>query len=148
MKKIDFKSQIRETEEELSKLEKKTKHPRLRDRIRMFRLLKTGKYFLKDLAELFNLSERTIIRIWNAYKEGGLEKVLQWNVKGRKARISPQILFSELNWKKNPPSTLQEAQKILKEQYNINYSLSGIWYLFRSHGIKTVSKKNYRKSTG
>ncbi len=80
--------QIKENTKELKNLLKKQKKKQLTFRIQMLILLKENpKMILKEVSNLLPVSYPTLQRWWGYYKEGGLEKLLEWNVERFKGRL-------------------------------------------------------------
>ena len=50
-------------------------------------LKESPKITLKDVANLLNYGYKTVKTWWKNYKEGGLEKLLEWKVEGFKGRL-------------------------------------------------------------
>ena len=134
--KIGWKRNIKETEEELLDIEKKQKNPRIRDRIKMLRLLKTGKYTLLDAAQILGISYTTARLNWRRYKEGGISKLMEWRYKGRKPRVDYNKLRKGIDWERNAPATLADSARIIEQKFGAKYTVKGVWYLFRVNGIK------------
>ncbi len=87
MKVID-RELIKEDIKELKKLQKTVKHRRFVPRIQMLILLKESpKITLKDVVNFLNYGYKTVKTWRNNYKEGGLEKLLEWKVEGFKGRL-------------------------------------------------------------
>lgn len=84
---INYQEIIDETEKELSSLERKLRGRRTAVRIRMLRLLKSGRVkSLRACAPLIGYSFRQLTRWWKQYKEGGLELLLEEKPLGRHRR--------------------------------------------------------------
>ncbi len=59
----------------------------------MLILLKENpKMILKEVSNLLPVSYSTLQRWWGYYKEGGLEKLLEWKVEGYKGKLSKEQL--------------------------------------------------------
>ena len=146
MKRINFKEEIKESEKTLLNLERREKNGRIKTRLMMLRLLKSGNYNLKTVSEILHLSYKTVHSYWEKYKRGGLEELCKWGYQGRKARVDYQTLKKDLGWDKIGPRSLKEAQKILEERYSAKYTIKGVWYLLKVNKIKLNDvRKNFSK---
>jgi transposase len=146
--KIKFKEEIKESLEDIKRLEKTERHARIAKRLQFLRLLKSGEEdSLSGIAKTLGIGEKTARNWWKAYKKGGIENLKKWEYKGRKPKITQEDLFKVIDWENNPPATLREARDIIKEKKGIDYTLHGLWYLFRNNKIKlkTGRPRNYKK---
>lgn len=100
---IDYPNAISESSEELRELEKRHRYSHLFQRVRMLRLLNSGKAnHLQDAGEALGYSRRQCQRWWNAYARGGLEELLVSRVDER----GPGEMVTEQAWEE-----LSEAMK-------------------------------------
>ncbi len=151
MRTVNYKELIKEDVKELAVMERKEKRGRIRDRIKLLRLLKSGQCFtLKDACKIVGFTYQTGKNMWNIYKSEGMEGITQWGYNGRKARISYDELMGALNWETDGPMNLEQAKCKIKEKFEINYSVSGTRYLFNTYKIKlkTGRPRNYDKEEG
>jgi transposase len=126
---------IRESLETLVQLERRYRDRPQELRLKALRLLKEHpEWSLEEVASLLGRSLRTLQRWWRAYRQGGLERLLQVGRRGGKKplKIGSQGL-RELQKKLQEDgfSDLKEAQRWLKERFGVHYSLSGVWNLVR-----------------
>lgn len=141
--------QIKENTEELKNLLKEQTKKQLVFRIQMLILLKENpKMTLKEVNNLLPVSYPTLHRWWGYYKEGGLEKLLQWNVEGYKGKLSQEQiekLIEEI--KKGRFSTQKEIIQWIYEKFGIQYSQQGISDLLKKLNIKkkTARPVNIKK---
>jgi len=142
--------QIKENVKELKNLLKKQIKKQLIFRIQMLILLKeNSKITLKEVSNLLPVSYPTLHRWWGYYREGGLEKLLQWNVEGYKGKLSQkQIkkLIEEI--KKGKFLTQKEVIQWIKDEFGIEYSQQGISDLLKKLNIrkKTARPVNIKKN--
>ncbi len=73
MRTVDYVSQIKESADELKGLEKKEKNPRLRKRLQLLRILKSGlTRFLTKACQVVGYSDKHGWEIWKKYLAEGL----------------------------------------------------------------------------
>lgn len=100
---INYPTAISESPEQLRELEKRHRYSHLFQRVRMLRLLKSGKAdHLQEAGEALGYSRRQCQRWWNAYTAGGLEELLHSRVDER----GPQEMVTEQAWQE-----LEQAMK-------------------------------------
>jgi transposase len=151
MRTVNYKELIKEHVKELMVMERNEKRGRIRDRIKLLRLLKNGQCStLKDACKILGFTYQTGKNMWSIYKIEGIAGITQWGYNGRKARISYDKLIRALNWETEGPMNLEQARFKIKEKFEINYSSSGIRYLFNTYKIKlkTGRPRNYEKEDG
>ncbi len=103
MPNIDYPEAIKESQEELQELEKGHRYTHLFHRVRMLRLLKSGKCrSLGEAAEELGYSWRQCQRWFATYREGGLDELLVNRVGER----GPKELVTDEAWEE-----LEEAMK-------------------------------------
>ncbi|WP_457641378.1 helix-turn-helix domain-containing protein [Persephonella sp.] len=129
---------IKEDVKELKRLQKTVKHHRLVPRIQMLILLKKNpKITLKEVASLLNYGYKTVKTWWKNYKEGGLEKLLEWEVKGYKGRLTEtqlEKLEEEVN--KGEFKTQKEIADWIEREFGIRYTQQGISRLLKKLKVK------------
>jgi len=137
MKTID-RSLIKESIEELKDFQKKVSHRRFVLRIQMLIFLKEyPRKSLKEISELLHLHYDTLKKWWKKYKEGGLEGLLEWKVKGYPGKMKEEQLKEfekELN--ERGFSTQKEMIKWIYERFGIEYCQQGISNLLKRIGAK------------
>ncbi|WP_457642096.1 winged helix-turn-helix domain-containing protein [Persephonella sp.] len=145
--------QIKENTKELKNLLKKQKKKQLTFRVQMLILLKENpKMTLKEVSNLLPVSYSTLQRWCGYYKEGGLEKLLQWNVEGYKGKLSEEQL-EELKEeiKTGRFSTQKEIIQWIYERFGVKYSQQGMSDLLRKLKVKKKTgrpvniKKDYKQ---
>lgn len=138
---------INETPEELVLLEQKHRCGPLEARIKMLRLLKSQTYPSRmQLAPVLGYSQRQLQRWWKAYREGGLEALLdRGSPGGSSERLSEEAWQAlETEMKAGRIARLREAQRFLKERFSIAYTIGGLSDLFRRR--KTKPKTGRRRN--
>lgn len=106
----------------------------------MLRLLKSGAVSsLAACAPLLGYSFTQLQRWWAAYRDGGLDALLQHRTPpGKRSRLTPEAwagLQAEI--RAGRIGQLTDAQRYLRAQWRIEYrSLNGIWWLFKQRRVK------------
>jgi transposase len=137
---LDYPHCIGESVEQLLTQEKRLRDSTLADRIKMLRLLKSGRYRSQtQLAPVLGHSDRTLRRWWQLYQREGLSGlVTPSKVGGSQERIDAsarQVLEAEM--KAGQIATLAEARAFLQSHFDIRYrSLSSVSRWCQRHGIK------------
>ncbi len=131
---------IQESEEELLGLEKKHRYSHLTQRVKMLRLLKSGRCrSLGAAAKELNYSFRQCHRWLTTYRSGGLGELLENNVSERGRREwdnteAWQALQQALE--AGEIASYKQAQELLAE-HGIHYKdETGVLRLFKRHHIK------------
>jgi len=129
---------IKESIEELKDLQKKVSHRRFVLRIQMLIFLKEyPRKPLKEIAKILHLHYDTLKKWWKKYKEGGLEGLLEWKVKGYPGKMKEEQLKEfekELNEKGF--RSQKEMMKWIYERFGIKYCQQGISNLMKRIGAK------------
>jgi len=136
--KVINREKIKEDLDFLIRLEKETKHKKLSQRLQMLIILKKNpKLTLKEVCNFIPVHYSTLVRWWNYYKEGGLEKLLDWKVEGYKVKMTKEQeeeFLKELE--KGEFETQQEMIIWIEERYGIKYSQQGISDLLKRLKVK------------
>lgn len=135
---MNYQAVIKETVEELSKLEKETKDLKGRDRVRFLRLLKIGEATSqKQAGVMIGIKIRQSQRLWHRYQAVGLEEFIKSHYEGRRSKLSESeksILAERL--KKDDVMSLQQAQGYLADEFGISYTKGGVSYVFKQMRVK------------
>lgn len=126
-------SDILETRVQLLELHKRQESPRKRSRIEMLLLLHDHPdRALADIAREIECAERSVLRWWRQYLEGGIDKLLADGHKGRPSRLATSDI-DEIRAKiaENGLSGVEQIRGWLSEEYGLDYSKSGVWYILR-----------------
>ena len=138
MRRIDYGEAIKESEEELVRLERSEQHGLLRDHLRFLRLLKTGVCHSQAAAGTYiGIKQRAAEKLWKKYREGGIEAFVHYPFEGTKGKLSEaqkQDLIEEL--KQGSVQTLAEAKGYIEKHFGISYTVGGVCYLFKQMHIK------------
>jgi transposase len=151
MRTVNYKELIKEDIKELASMERKEVRGRIRDRIRLLRLLRSDQCStLKGACKILGFTYQTGKNMWNIYKTQGISGITQWGYSGRKARVSYDELMGALDWETDGPMNLRQAGVMIRQRFGVNYSSSGVRYLFNTYKIKlkTGRPRNYKKEEG
>jgi transposase len=122
---IDYPRYIEESERKLRELEKRHRYTHLFHRVRMLALLKSGEYStLEEAAKSLGYSRRQGQRWFAAYKEGGMESMLESRVeeRGRSELVTEEAFFELCEAaKRGEIATISQAHEFLLER-GIGYS--------------------------
>jgi transposase len=148
---LNYPDLIRETPEELARLERKHRSSPLEDRLKMLRLLKAETYPSRmRLAPVLGYSPRQLQRWWDAYRRGSLEALLDRASPGGSAeRISAEAWTAlETEMKAGRVARLREARGFLREHFSTSYTIGGLSDLFRRRKakLKTGRRRNRKAS--
>ncbi len=137
---IRYATRITESEADLTVLEKEVRGQPTAVRVQMLRLLKSGQVTsLAACAPILGYSGTQLQRWWAAYRDGGLQALLERRrPPGKHSRLTPDAwrgLQAEL--RAGRIVQLTDAQRYLAEQWGIEYrSLNGVWWLFKQRRVK------------
>jgi transposase len=148
---IDYPGVIQENQKELRRLEKQHRYTHLFHRVKMLRLLKSGKCRnLAETAEELGYSWRQCQRWFAAYREGGLSELLVSRVHER----GPKGLITDEAWeeleeamKKGRIATIAQAHRFLVER-GIEYAHpESVGQLLKRRRVKLKSgRPRHRKA--
>jgi transposase len=146
---INYKEEIKETLEELLKVERAQKQSRQRDRVRFLRFLKQAEATSQQQAgEMIGLKRRQSQLLWKSYKEQGLQKYLTNNYKGSWSKLSSYQqarLLQRLD--QDDISSQQQLIAWLKAEMGISYTQGGLSGLLARLKVKLKTGRpvNIRK---
>lgn len=135
---MNYQVVIKETAEELSKLEKVTKDLKGRDRVRFLRLLKIGEASSQNQAgTMIGIKMRQSQRLWRRYQSLGLEGLIKNQYQGRLSKLSAsdKLQLAE-RLKKDDVMSLQQAQDYLADEFGVSYTIGGVSYIFKQMKVK------------
>lgn len=141
---LNYQEAIKESAESLLELENQQTKAFIRDRIRFLRLLKSGECSSQQIAGMhIGISLRESQRVWKQYKDGGLKALMYYPYQGQPIRLSDwqvQQLVQALS--SNQMKFLHQARDYIKQQFNIQYSLSGVHYILKRLNIQMKPRFN------
>ena len=132
--------ELKKAEDSLLKQERRLHSSPLADRVKMLRLLKSGRYRSQaQLAPVLGHSDRTLRRWWQSYQQHGLSGLLaDPGHGGRHERITPAARQAlETAMKAGQIATLEEMRGFLHQQFGIDYQgVSNLSRWCKRHRIK------------
>lgn len=150
MRKLDFASLIVETVSELRAREKKEKDARRRLRVQLLRLLKSQETVsIKDACRVCGITAKHGYDLWHKYRDKGLSEYLQLKWKPRQAKLSlkQQTRLLERAASENGFGSQQEAQRFLKDEFDVCYTQGGVSLLFSRLKIKAKEPRPLNKKS-
>ncbi len=137
MRKVDYPSLIKESLSELSQHEKTQTTARLRLRVQMLRLLKSGTASeVKQASALVGCSAKHGYDLWHRYRDSGLVKYLTLDYKLKASRLTPSEQQKLLKKAATGFSSQREARAWIAQELGHQYSQQGISWLFQRFKIK------------
>lgn len=148
MRKLDFPNLIAETVDELRERERREKDARLRLRVQLLRLLKSRETAsIKDACHICGITPKHGYDLWHKYRDKGLSEYLQLNWKPRQAKLSSeqQTRLLERAASENGFGSQAEAQRFLKDEFDVCYTQGGVSLLFSRLKIKAKEPRPLNK---
>ena len=121
---IHYPDRIQESVDTLLAQERRLRRSALADRVKMLRLLKSGRYRSQSQwAPLWGHRDRTVRRWWQLYQQQGLAGLLADRGRGgRRESITAEARQGlETAMQAGQIATLEEARRFLKQQFGIVY---------------------------
>lgn len=117
--------------------EERESHPNVRVRQRMLVLwtLQCG-LTREKAAEVAGLGRATVERIVAAFRDGGLDAVRQWNVKGPKSELAAYRDLIRESFEKEPARTIAEAADRIEKLTGIRRGPTQVRKFLKSLGLK------------
>lgn len=148
---LNYPDLIEESPEQLAERERTRRFGPISDRLKMLRLLKEGTYrSRRALAPVLGYSERQLGRWFDAYREGGLEALLDRGKSGGSSeRVTPEAWAAlAVEMKAGRIARLEDARRYLEEEHGIHYAgITSISALFERHGVKLkTGRRTNRKA--
>ena len=137
---IHYPDRIQESVDTLLAQERRLRTSAVADRVKMLRLLKSGRYrSQRQLAPLLGCSDRTLRRWWQRYQQQGLTGLLADRGKGgRRASMTAEARQGlETAMQAGQIATLEDARRFLQQPFGIVYQgVSGLSRWCTRHRIK------------
>jgi transposase len=134
MRIIDYVSQIKETAGELKVLENKETNPRLRKRLQLLRILKSGlTAYLTEACEMVGYSDKHGREIWKKYLAEGLTGYARLNYSRQKRGKLSLEQEAQVNARAAQVgfASQAEAQTFIVEQFGVVLAISNVGKLFK-----------------
>lgn len=134
---MNYATEILESEEHLLKEEKAQPSDKLRDKVRLIRLLKSGKS-LQEATDFIKVSYRQAQRYITVYRTKGIAELLKVNYKSNAAKLSPADIEQVRRYLKKSGGvgmTLVHLQTYIFDEFGQEYTLGGISSLLKRNNI-------------
>lgn len=120
--------------------ERKQTRAKLRDRIRMLRLLKTGEArSLCAVTTMIGLGITQVRKLFNCYRKEGISGLLLWRYKGNHRKLKAEEeekIIAESYARENGFVSQKEAQLYILATFGVNMTQPGVSVLFSRNGIR------------
>lgn len=137
MKVIDYEREIKESVEELRKLEKQQQQAKLLRRVQFIRLLKSGEFkHAKRCAEFLGLEEKQGYEWWKLYKKAGLGEYLKLNYQANAKKLKELEEEILLEQAQKGFSSQKEAREYISQEFGVEFTQQGVSDLFKRLKIK------------
>ncbi len=150
MRTVDYVSRITETADELKGLENKEKNPRLRKRLQLLRLLKSGLTpFLNKACQMVGYSDKHGREIWQKYLAEGLAGYARLNYSRQKRGKLSYEQEREINGAAAAGFASQaEVQNYIFEQFGVRLARANVSKLLQRLEVtaKVPRPRNLRTS--
>jgi transposase len=147
---INYRERIAEDERELAALEKRQRGRAPADRVKLLRLLKSGRErSLRRAAAVLGYSERHVQRWWKRYAADGLAGLLAAAPRGgRRERITAEAWAGlEAEMRAGRVARLRDAQAYLREHWGTAYSLDAVSRLCKRRKVKLkTGRRRHRRA--
>lgn len=134
MRTVDYVSQIRETADQLKRLENKEENPRVRKRLQLLRILKSGLTpFLTRACEMVDYSDKHGREIWQKYQSAGLGGYVRLNYSRQKRGKLSYEQEAQVNREAASRgfASQAEAQSYIFEQFDVCLAISNVGKLLQ-----------------
>ncbi len=134
MRTVDYVSQIRETADQLKRLENKEENPRVRKRLQLLRILKSGLTpFLTRACEMVGYSDKHGREIWQKYQSAGLAGYARLNYSRQKRGKLSYQQEAQVNREAASQgfASQAEAQSYIFEQFDVCLAISNVGKLLQ-----------------
>jgi transposase len=149
---MNYADKITRNLDDLLVLEKQQTNARLRDYVRLLRLLKARQArSQKDAADQLNLSLRQVQRVWQRYQQQELDNLVQSRYVPYWGKLSTtQISQLRAYLLTDQAQTLASVQTFLADTFTIHYTIGGVSQLFKRLKVKPKQGRpvNVRQEPG
>jgi transposase len=134
MRTVDYVGQITESADQLKRLEDKEKNPRIRRRLQLLRILKSGLTpYLTEACQMVGYSDKHGREIWDKYLSEGLAGYAKMNysrAKRGKLTYQQEALVNQAAAESGFASHA-EVQSYIFEQFGVRLAISNVGKLLR-----------------
>lgn len=117
------------------------KDKRSADRIKTILYLNLG-FSYEEIAELLMLDDSTVREFYNKYKEGGIDKLLEYKWKGGKSRLSyEQMKALDEHLQEHTYTRSKDIASYIEKEFGVKYTTEGVKKLLHSLGYSYKKPK-------
>jgi len=148
---IKYHEEIKESEAEVLAVERRQSRSKLRDRVRLLRLLKSGSSrSLTQASVVIGLSVAQTRRLYDKYRQGGLQELLAWRQGGNHQKLNPAQQAELIERSKAGFTSQQAVREYLQQTFNVTYTQGGVSVLLARLKIKlkTARPRHREKDEG
>lgn len=150
MRTVNYVSQIKETADELKRLENKEENPRRRKRLQLLRILKSGlTAYLTEACQMVGYSDKHGRQIWQKYLTNGLEAAVKINYsrqKRGKLTYEQEAQVNQVAAERGFDSQT-EAQQFIVEQFGVRLAISNVGKLFKRLEVRAKVPRPLNRKT-
>lgn len=117
-------------------------HPIVRRRMQAL-LLKSQGVPHKEIGLYLNISQTTLRKYFDLYLSGGLEALKQLHYQGKTNHLLQQKQTIIQAMEANPPTTLKQAQAIIKDATGLERSLPQVRAFLKKTNLSAAKSNNY-----
>lgn len=117
-------------------------HPIVRRRMQAL-LLKSQGVPHKEIGLYLNISQTTLRKYFDLYLSGGLEALKQLHYQGKTNHLLQQKEVIVEAMEANPPTTLKQAQAIIKDATGLERSLPQVRAFLKKTNLSAAKSNNY-----
>lgn len=137
MRRLDYVSAIGEDSDTLLSMERTASSGKVRQRLQLLRLLKSGEAeTLPQAAKILGMSKGQVWKQWKQYQVEGLEGFLTIQYRGRRPRLNESELEQLQKQTETGFASIKAARRWIEETLSVEYSNSGVGKLFKRKRIK------------
>lgn len=150
MRTVNYISQIKETAEQLKRLENSEENARQRKRLQLLRILKSGLTpYLTKACEMVGYSDKHGREIWQKYLAEDLEAAIKINYSRQKRGKLTFEQEAEVNQKAETSgfASQSQAQAFIVEQFGVCLAISNVGKLFQRLEVRAKVPRPLNRKT-
>lgn len=148
---LNHKELILEDVQQLQECERQQKYAKLRDRVRMLRLLKSGEARSLTVAgSMVGISASRAGALFRQYRQKGLLEFTRWSYGGNRRKLTTQQqqeLVSRMSEMPNGFSSQSALSEYIFQSFAVRYTQSGISVLCSRNNIKHKAGRPRNKAS-
>lgn len=132
MRHLDYVQLIKEDADTLLAEEKASPQGKIRQRLQILRLLKSGQAeTMEQVSKLVGMTKDHAAKLFQRYRREGLESFIRLDYKGRRSYLTSEQEQHLQSADAPHFHTLAEGQAWIAEQYKVAYTIGGVSVLFK-----------------